>query len=87
MERVEELVRRLKGSKKAPGVEEILVPGERAFRERQIRTKEGIPIDAPTWMRITEILDDLGIKKDYTGGKRFDRITPAPSPGATGQAG
>jgi len=68
-ERVEALVCRLKNSKRAPGVEEILIPGERAFRERQIRTKKGIPIDAPTWKRITEILNDLDIKKDYTGGK------------------
>ena len=58
---VEGFVERVKNSKKAPGVEEILIPGERAFRERQIRTKEGIPIDPPTWKRITEILDEFGI--------------------------
>ena len=62
---VEEFVERVKNSKKAPGVEEILIPGERASRERQIRIKEGIPIDPPTWKRITEILKELGINHAY----------------------
>lgn len=62
---VEGLISMLKNSKKAPGVEEILIPGERAFRERQNRIKEGIPIDPPTWKRITQTLEELGIEKKY----------------------
>jgi uncharacterized oxidoreductase len=62
---VEELIRKVKASKKAPQKEEILIPGERAFRERHNRLKEGIPIDPTTWKQIKDILDDLGIERGY----------------------
>ncbi len=42
---VGELVARIKGATRALGVEEILVPGERAFREREKRLREGIEMD------------------------------------------
>lgn len=42
---VGDLVRQIKGAAPAPGVEEILVPGERAFRERERRLREGIEVD------------------------------------------
>ena len=62
---VEGLVQRIKTVKKAPGVEEILIPGERAARERRKREKEGIPLDAITWSEISSVLKELGIEKDY----------------------
>lgn len=42
---VDDLVRRIKDSGAAQGVPEVLVPGERAFRERRRRLAEGIEID------------------------------------------
>ena len=43
---VAEVVERIKSSKRMRGVAEILVPGERAFRDRQRNLKEGIEVDA-----------------------------------------
>ena len=39
------LVRAIKDTPKQPGVDEIRVPSERAFRERDIRRREGIVLD------------------------------------------
>ena len=44
-EQMTELVRRIKGTPRQPGVEEIRIPSERAFRERERRRLEGIVID------------------------------------------
>ena len=40
-----ELVRRIKATPRQPGVAEIRIPSERAFREREQRRVEGIVID------------------------------------------
>jgi L-2-hydroxycarboxylate dehydrogenase (NAD+) len=45
-EGVDELVSRLKSAKPSQEAGEILVPGERAFREREKRLKEGIEVDS-----------------------------------------
>lgn len=42
---VHNLVEQVKNSPRPDGVSEILVPGERAFREREMRLAEGIPVD------------------------------------------
>ena len=49
---VGEVVREIKASRRAPGVEEILLPGERAFREREARLRDGIEIDETVWSEI-----------------------------------
>ena len=41
---VARLVAALKGAKSAPEVEEILVPGERAMRERETRLRDGVEV-------------------------------------------
>ena len=64
---VENLIGGLKGVPRAPEVEEILMPGERAERERQHRLEQGIPIDSPTWQKISRILRELGIEEKYPG--------------------
>lgn len=43
--RVSELLRRVKATPRLPGVAEIRIPSERAFRERARRLQEGIEID------------------------------------------
>ena len=43
--RMAELVARIKSTPRQPGVEEIRIPSERAFREREQRRREGIVLD------------------------------------------
>ena len=40
-----EYVRQIKATPRRPGVEEIRIPSERAFRERERRREEGIVIE------------------------------------------
>ena len=49
---VEALVGHVKSSRTAPGVAEILVPGEPEFRTEQERAQHGIPIDDTTWEKL-----------------------------------
>lgn len=44
-ESVSTLVHTIKSSRRMPGVEEILIPGERAFRERERRLRDGIEVE------------------------------------------
>jgi uncharacterized oxidoreductase len=59
---VESLVTMLKGSKRAPRVGEITIPGERAAKECRIRETEGIPVDLPTWRQLMDVMDELGVQ-------------------------
>lgn len=61
---VDRLVDSIKGARKAPGVDEIRVPGEGARRERERQRKQGIEIDPPVWAAIQDIMDELGIGRD-----------------------
>ena len=42
---VDELIAKVKATPRRPGVEEIRLPSERAFRERELRRREGIVLD------------------------------------------
>jgi LDH2 family malate/lactate/ureidoglycolate dehydrogenase len=58
---VDTLVRDFRNSERMPGVDRILVPGERSSETRAARTRLGIPI-APALMRgLDQVADDLGI--------------------------
>lgn len=46
---VDDLIRRIKSSKRAPGVDEILIPGEPEAREEARRLREGIYVEEETW--------------------------------------
>jgi LDH2 family malate/lactate/ureidoglycolate dehydrogenase len=60
---VDTLVRDLRNSERMPGVDRILVPGERSFETRITRTRNGIPV-APALMRgLDQVADDLGIAR------------------------
>jgi L-2-hydroxycarboxylate dehydrogenase (NAD+) len=60
---VDTLVRDFRGSERIPGVDRILVPGERSQQTRATRTRDGIPI-APALMRgLDQVADELGIAK------------------------
>jgi uncharacterized oxidoreductase len=55
------LVEYVKSSRRAPGVEEILAPGEPESRERQRRTRDGIAVHPATWHRIVETAGRHGV--------------------------
>jgi len=46
---VHEVVRRIKSARRMVGRAEVLIPGERAFRERERRLREGIEISDEQW--------------------------------------
>ena len=56
-EEVDRFVKYVKSAQKSPGVEEIFVPGERGFRERERRERDGIYIEDETWEQIKAIAD------------------------------
>ncbi len=58
---VEALVRHVKSSRTAPGVAEILVPGEPEFRTERERERTGISIDDTTWERVCASARDIGL--------------------------
>lgn len=60
---VDTLVRDFRASERMPGVERILVPGERSEETRVARTRDGIPI-APALLRgLDQLAGELGMAK------------------------
>jgi len=57
--RVEDLVKSVKSSPLAPGVQEILVPGEPESREERRRLERGIVVEDRTWSEILGVAKDL----------------------------
>ncbi|MEX0701952.1 MAG: Ldh family oxidoreductase [Planctomycetales bacterium] len=51
----------IKSSKRVPGCEEILLPGEIELRRRKVREREGIPVPDGTWKLLVELGDNLGV--------------------------
>ena len=60
-DRVQLLLEHVKSSPKAPGFNEIVIPGERSFGERRKRLEEGIFIEDETWQQIMETRRNLGL--------------------------
>jgi len=50
-----------KSSKKAPGVSEIMIPGEPEQRTRERRLRDGIPIADEVWAEIEQIGKELNV--------------------------
>jgi LDH2 family malate/lactate/ureidoglycolate dehydrogenase len=50
---VEELIQKVKATPLRPGHTEILIPSERAFREREKRRKTGLPLALPVYEKLT----------------------------------
>jgi LDH2 family malate/lactate/ureidoglycolate dehydrogenase len=59
--RIDRMIDRIKGCRKRPGVEEILVPGERSFRTATERRKHGVPLDAATVAELRELSGRFGV--------------------------
>ena len=58
---VTDLVQWVKSAAAAPGVAEVMVPGEPEARSEAHRRAHGIPIEAETWRQIEEIAAELGV--------------------------
>ncbi len=52
----------IKSSRKAPGFEAILMPGEIEWQRRAQREQEGVPIPDETWRQIVELGAKLGVE-------------------------
>lgn len=58
---LEALISHVKSSRTAPGVDEIVVPGEPEYRSERERSQAGIPIDETTWEKICAAARDIGL--------------------------
>jgi uncharacterized oxidoreductase len=58
--KVAEFRRRVKETPRAPGVDEILVPGEPEWRSKAQRERDGIPLPERTWASIGEAAESVG---------------------------
>jgi LDH2 family malate/lactate/ureidoglycolate dehydrogenase len=59
--RVDALAAYVKGAQLAEGFSEITVPGERAWRERALRERDGVPLDEVTLRELHTLAKDLGV--------------------------
>jgi hydroxycarboxylate dehydrogenase B len=57
---VEKYVDNLRNSKKQPGVEEILMPGEIEQRREAQRREEGVSVPDETWRQLNELAESVG---------------------------
>jgi L-2-hydroxycarboxylate dehydrogenase (NAD+) len=62
LRRTDELIERCKGSRLAPGVTEVLVPGEPEWRRRDERLRTGIPVSATTRALLDQAATRWGIE-------------------------
>ena len=63
-ENADRLFTRVRQSRPMPGVSEILIPGEPEFREREIRMRDGVPVDDTTWAKIVGVAAELQVDVD-----------------------
>jgi len=60
-QRMKEVTTNVKGSRKAPNVSEIMIPGEPEFKTEEARSRDGIFIEDSTWQTISDIAKGLGV--------------------------
>jgi uncharacterized oxidoreductase len=60
-DKVDELVAYIKSTKRAPGFEEIYLPGEKARKTEANQLKEGVEIDEATWSQLTRLASELRV--------------------------
>jgi LDH2 family malate/lactate/ureidoglycolate dehydrogenase len=59
--RIDAMIDRIKSCRRRPGVEEILIPGERSSRTTAQNAKRGIKIDAATMNELRQLAQEFGI--------------------------
>src|SRR5439155_5583344 len=62
--RIDEMIDRIKSCRRRPGVEEILVPGERSGRTTRENLANGIPLDTATVNELRQLCKDFEIDDD-----------------------
>ena len=65
---VDQLIRSCRGSERADGISEIVMPGERAQREAERRAREGIPLRDEDWASLQRIAGEVGVDLDSLRG-------------------
>ncbi len=55
------LSKQIKATPPAPGVDEVLLPGEPEQRAAEHRQNKGIPIDETTWVQLVEAANEFGV--------------------------
>ncbi len=60
--RADEMVQRVRAIPPAPGFDEVLAPGDMEARTREIRRRDGIPIEDDTWESIVTVAKSLGVE-------------------------
>lgn len=63
-ERLDRTIERLQSSRRRPGVEEILIPGERSARSADANRKNGIPLNPATARELAELSEKFGVEMD-----------------------
>lgn len=62
--RIDEMVDRIKGCRKRPGVTEILVPGERSHRTAVENERRGVKVDPATLKELEQLAKDFNVAFD-----------------------
>ncbi len=62
-QRVDRLVRELRGSERMPGVERIWLPGEQSQDKRTANARDGIPIGPALLQQLDSFADEMGIAR------------------------
>ena len=57
---IEHYVDWIKSSRKAPGIDEILMPGEIESRRREQRVRDGVEVPDGTWKQTCDLAERLG---------------------------
>jgi len=58
---IEQMAQALLDAPTAPGVDEVLLPGQLELRTREQRERDGIPIPAGTWDAIAQLAEELDV--------------------------
>lgn len=59
------MIEEIKSSRKMPGVEEILLPGEKELKNKMKREKDGIPLTGNTYTNLLATGDRLGVPQPH----------------------
>ena len=70
---VKTLVEHVTSCPPAPGFEEVLVPGEFEYRQRQTRQRDGFEVPDATWQAILELHEGSARLREAGGGQRESR--------------
>jgi L-2-hydroxycarboxylate dehydrogenase (NAD+) len=72
--RTKDYLGEIKAGRKAPGVGEILIPGERSLRQRRAGIEEGIHMRTDVWQHTIDIARTLGVDPPRIAGVDPPRI-------------